>query len=201
MLARQIPPTLEETAATLAELAVTDAAVQGWPDERERLLWLDFKLNRLTLYLFTMRVRYLFETRFYDARRRGPLAADELNELALGAEREVFGASLGTLHPLLWIENEDFYSADPPFYHFPYTAAYLFGIGLRARLGDGPGFSARYEALLRDTGRMTVDDLALKHLGVDLASTDFWSAAVDLATADVDHYLELSEGMLDGQRG
>jgi oligoendopeptidase F len=36
---------------------------------------------------------------------------------------------------------------------------------------------------------MRVEDLARKHLGVDLTRPDFWQDAVNLALADVDRFL------------
>ncbi len=39
-------------------------------------------------------------------------------------------------------------------------------------------FYPRYVALLRDTGRMTAEDLASRHLGAQIDVPDFWRAAV-----------------------
>ena len=39
---------------------------------------------------------------------------------------------------------------------------------------DGKLFNEKYRKLLRDTGRMSVEDLALKHLGVNINEEDFW---------------------------
>ncbi len=36
---------------------------------------------------------------------------------------------------------------------------------------------------------MTVEDLAQKHLGVDLTQADFWQEAVNLVKADIDQFL------------
>ncbi len=40
---------------------------------------------------------------------------------------------------------------------------------------------------------MSVEDLAHKHLGVDLTKPDFWEAAVKLATDDVEEFLQLTK--------
>jgi oligoendopeptidase F len=40
---------------------------------------------------------------------------------------------------------------------------------------------------------MTVEELASKHLGVDLTQPDFWQSAVDLAVADVEQFLRMTE--------
>ncbi len=58
----------------------------------------------------------------------------------------------------------------------------------------GGGFAKNYRELLLDTPRMTVEDLARKHLGgVDLTKPDFWEAAVQLAVDDVQEFLRLTE--------
>ncbi len=40
---------------------------------------------------------------------------------------------------------------------------------------------------------MTVEDLAMKHLGADLTERSFWEDAVRLAVQDVQEFLELTE--------
>jgi oligoendopeptidase F len=46
---------------------------------------------------------------------------------------------------------------------------------------------------LRDTASMTVEDLAKKHLGVDLTKKDFWNQAIQLTVNDVHQFIALSE--------
>lgn len=70
----------------------------------------------------------------------------------------------------------------------------MFSTGLYAEaLRRGAAFEDQYVALLRDTGRMTVEELAHKHLGVDLRKPDFWQQAMDLSVADVQEFLRLTE--------
>ena len=74
-----------------------------------------------------------------------------------------------------------FYFTDYPFYNFPYTFGYLFSLGTyNILMEDLPTFEERYIALLRDTGRMTTEDLAQKHLGVDLTQPHFFENALNL---------------------
>ncbi|SHG92175.1 hypothetical protein SAMN05216225_10881, partial [Ornithinibacillus halophilus] len=48
-----------------------------------------------------------------------------------------------------------------------------------------------YIALLRDTGSMKVEDLAKKHLNVDLTQPEFWENAIALCVKDVEEFLAL----------
>ncbi|MHB8993414.1 MAG: M3 family oligoendopeptidase, partial [Chloroflexota bacterium] len=75
----------------------------------------------------------------------------------------------------------------------PYTLGFLLSAGIYARaLEEGPGFETRYVGLLRDTGRMTTEELAHRHLEVDLTKIDFWKGAVDLVMADADTFLAMT---------
>ena len=78
---------------------------------------------------------------------------------------------------------------------FPYTFGYLFSNGVYNAYvgGEGDGFVAGYKALLQDTGRMTTEQLAHKHLGVDLTQPEFWESAVDRVLADVGPFVALAE--------
>ena len=49
----------------------------------------------------------------------------------------------------------------------------------------------RYEALLRDTGRMTAEDLAARHLEVDLTRPGFWRETVAMLESRIDRFEEL----------
>ena len=40
---------------------------------------------------------------------------------------------------------------------------------------------------------MNVEDLAARHLGVDLKRPEFWQSAVDEVLSDVERFLRLSE--------
>ncbi|MNM66978.1 hypothetical protein D3C81_784880 [compost metagenome] len=138
--------------------------------------------------------RFLFETRFYEKRQQGVLDAAELSELMEEAQREAFQEALGSYHPHFWASKLHFYITDVPFYNFPYTFGYMFSTGLYALAQrEGQSFAAKYDALLRDTGRMTVEELAAKHLGVDLTKPDFWREAMAVNVADVDAFLELTK--------
>lgn len=86
-----------------------------------------------------------------------------------------------------------FHITDVPFYNFPYTFGYLFSLGIYAKaLNSDSNFENDYIALLQDTGRMTTEDLAAKHLGVDLEKPEFWEQAMDLCMKDLNDFMELS---------
>ena len=86
-----------------------------------------------------------------------------------------------------------FYIDDVPFYNFPYTFGYLFSLGIYAKAQTTDNFEDQYISLLRDTANMTTEELASKHLGVDLTKPDFWEAGVKLIEKDVNEFIKLTE--------
>lgn len=192
-LAREYPMNLAETASTLAEMVVADGALEAASDPSRRLALLDNRLSRATAFLMDIHARFLFETEFYEARRRGALGADELNQRMEAAQRRAFLDGLARYHPLFWASKLHFHITYAPFYNFPYTFGYLFSAGIYARRERlGADFPRVVDALLLDTGRMTAEDLAKKHLDVDLTTERFWAEAVDHVLRDVDEFVRLA---------
>lgn len=196
-LARSYPMTLAETASTLAEMIVSDAALSVANDERQRLSLLNDRLGRATAFLMDIHARFLFETGFYEARRRGALSVQELNARMEEAQKRAFLNGLEQYHPLFWASKLHFHITYAPFYNFPYTFGYLFSAGIYARKQElGDKLADVVDNLLLDTGRMTVEDLAKKHLGVDLQQEAFWLQAVEHVLADVDQFVRLADQTL-----
>jgi oligoendopeptidase F len=110
------------------------------------------------------------------------------------AQKEAYCEALDEYHPLFWASKLHFFITGVPFYNFPYTFGYLFSLGIYAEaLEEGAGYEEKYISLLRDTASMTVEDLAAKHLQVDLVKKDFWEKAVKICIEDIDEFLQLTE--------
>jgi oligoendopeptidase F len=183
-----------ETASTFAEMLINAAAIAQAGSKEEKLALLDAKISDSASYLMNIHARFIFETQFYAARKKGMVSIEKLCDLMETAQKEAFQDSLGVYHPYFWASKLHFYGTDVPYYNFPYTFGYLFSSGIYARaLAEGPKFEQSYVDLLRDTGRMTVEDLASRHLGVDLTKPDFWRTGVQMAIKDVEEFLSLTE--------
>lgn len=181
-----------ETASTFAELVVADAAIQATETTDERLALLDSKIEQSVAMFMNIHARFLFETRFYEKRKRGLVSVEDLNQLMVDAQKEAYANGLKSYHPHFWASKLHFYITGVPFYNFPYTFGYLLSQGLYARaLEEGPAFAQKYRALLQDTGRMTVEELVMTHLGEDLTTEAFWNRAVQNSLSDVDQFLSL----------
>ncbi|BBI35140.1 M3 family oligoendopeptidase [Cohnella abietis] len=191
-LAQDYAMNVAETASTFAEAIVNDALLRRAESKEEKLALLDERLQRAVAFCMNIRARFLFETRFYERRAAGMLEATELSELMTAAQKEAFGDALDNWHPHFWASKLHFYLTDVPFYNFPYTFGYLFSTGLVAIAErEGESFSKRYDQLLRDTGVMTVEQLASKHLNVALDEPQFWRDAVARAVSDVETFEQL----------
>jgi pepF/M3 family oligoendopeptidase len=192
-LNQQYAMNVAETASTFAEMVVADAALSSARTGAEKLVLLEDKLRRAATLLMNIQCRFLFETRFYDERAKGIVSVERLNALMEGAQKDAFAGVLDRLHPHFWASKLHFYTTRVPFYNFPYTFGFLFSAGVYAKaVAAGPAFEDRYTALLRDTGRMRVEDLAARHLDADLTSKGFWRGAIDLVLVDLDEFLRMT---------
>ncbi|CAM3212867.1 M3 family oligoendopeptidase [Filibacter tadaridae] len=190
---RQYAMGVAETASTFAEMIVADAAVKAAETADEKLALLEDKIQRSVAFFMNIHARFLFETRFYEERKNGIVPATRLNELMSEAQQEAYGDALDTTHPHFWASKLHFYITGVQFYNFPYTFGYLFSLSIYAKaLEEGQGFEEKYMALLRDTAVMSVEDLAMKHLGEDITKQEFWAKGVALCVKDVEEFLELT---------
>lgn len=185
-----------ETASTFGELIVADANVRAAKTDAEKITLLNAKMDNPLAMFLNIRARYLFESRFYQLRQKKLVTPAELNELMLNAQKEAFGHDLSTYSPHFWASKLHFYIDDLSFYNFPYVFGYLFSLGIYAKAQQTGNFEDQYIALLRDTANMSTEDLARKHLGVDLTKPDFWLAGVKLIKRDVAEFMRLTDSLV-----
>ncbi|GEL05354.1 M3 family oligoendopeptidase [Rummeliibacillus stabekisii] len=183
-----------ETASTFAEMILADAAVRQATSKEEKVALLEDKIRRGITFFMNIHARFLFETNFYEERKNGMVPVERLNELMVTAQKEAYCDALDEYDPMFWASKLHFHKTGTPFYNFPYTFGYLFSLGIYAHaLEQGNDFENEYIALLQDTGRMTVEDLAKKHLNVDLTKPDFWEKAIHLCIEDINEFMQLTE--------
>jgi oligoendopeptidase F len=196
-LTQEYAMNVAETASTFAEMIVSDAAVKQATDPVEKLALLEDKIQRAVAFFMNIHARFIFETNFYAERKHGLISVERLNELMADAQKQAFQGALSDDHPHFWAAKLHFYLTDVPFYNFPYTFGFLFSAGIYSvALREGAAFEQRYVALLRDTGRMTAEQLAMKHLNVNLTKPDFWQSAVEVSVEDVKQFLEMTEAAI-----
>lgn len=193
-LNRDYAMNVAETASTFAELIVADATLKAAKTKEEKINLLDTKLQNALAMFMNIHSRFIFENRFYSARQEGLVSEEEITQMMVEAQKEGYHDALATYHPHFWAAKLHFFIDDVPFYNFPYTFGYLFSLGIYAYANKkGTSFEQEYIELLKDTASMTTEELAQKHLGVDLTKPDFWQAGIDMVLEDINSFMTLSE--------
>lgn len=193
-LNRDYAMNVAETASTFAELIVADATLKAAKTKEEKINLLDTKLQNALAMFMNIHSRFIFENRFYSARQEGLVSEEEITQMMVEAQKEGYYDALATYHPHFWAAKLHFFIDDVPFYNFPYTFGYLFSLGIYAYANKkGTSFEQEYIELLRDTASMTTEELAQKHLGVDLTKPDFWQAGIAMVLEDINSFMTLSE--------
>lgn len=193
-LNKNYPLCLAETASTFSEMIVLDAALEEATSDWEKMLLLDEKLKRSVMNFMTIHSRFLFEKNFYEEREKGYVSPSCINSLMGEALDKAYNGSLRDVSIHSWVWTPHFYLTESPFYNFPYTFGYLFSLSLYVKAKEkGKDFEKDYLALLSESGRMSVEDLVLKHLGEDITSETFWEKGLNLCIEDVKEFIRLAE--------
>lgn len=186
-----------ETASTFAELIVADATLKQATTNEEKINLIDVKMQNAIAMFMNIHTRFIFENNLHEARKENVLTDEEITELMLAAQKESYCDSLGSYHPHFWASKLHFFIDDVPFYNFPYTFGYLFSLGIYAHAQkQGASFEDEYIALLQDTASMTTEELAEKHLGIDLTKPDFWQNGINIIKKDVEEFLMITEAYI-----
>lgn len=185
------PMTLAETASIFSETALADEMGKTGRDSvRFEVAWAD--VSDALIFLANIPARFEFEKNFYEQRKSGPLTPTELNQLTDKAWRKFYGEHLSKTEEQFWMTKLHFSIAGVSFYNFPYTFGYLFSLAVYSMREEwGAEFYPRYCALLRDTGRMTAEEVARRHLGCELSSEEFWEKSLTIVEAKIQSFEKL----------
>lgn len=191
-LQRDTPMPLAETASTFCE-TIIQKAVLADAQGAEKLAILETSLRGACQVVLDITSRFIFEQTVFEKRQERELAAAELKDIMLEAQRATYGDALdpAALHPYMWAAKPHYYSTGASYYNFPYMFGMLFGLGLYARYQDAPAeFRAGYDDLLSSTGIASPTDLGLR-FGIDIRTPEFWSASLDVIRTDIEAFEEL----------
>ncbi len=190
---RGTPSTLAETASIFCETIIRRAGLlEVAPGSL--VSFLDSSLSGMCQVVVDITSRFLFESRVFEVRGRRELNVDELNELMLRSQKEVFGNAVDEkqLHPYMWAAKPHYYTSWASFYNFPYMFGQLFGLGLFAAYSADPErFVAAYDDFLAATSMADAAELAAR-FGVDVRSPRFWETSLDVIGEDIDRFVQLA---------
>lgn len=198
-LAQQKGTSVAETASTFMENLVLDAVIEQTADQNERLAMLEMKIRDGLKYVVSVPNMFRFERKFYDQRTDGMISAEQIKTMIAEVENDIYGGLVEELALHKWMFIGHFYDAEKAFYNIPYTIGYLFSNGVYEQAKQQPeGFPERYDALLRDSGKMTVEQLGKQYLGADITQVAFWRDAQKSLCSAIEEYLELTEKYWQG---
>jgi oligoendopeptidase F len=195
--AKMYPMTLAETASIFGETAFADHLVKIARESGDLHAATEITYQNAesaAAYLLNIPARFEFETKFYERRKQGFVSPEELGELTNEAWTNWYGDTLSENEKQFWMTKLHFSMPTVSFYNYPYTFGALFALGIYAlRKGRGADFWPSYNLLLRDTGRMTAEDLAKKHMGVDLTKPDFWLKSISILDSQIRDFEALAK--------
>jgi oligoendopeptidase F len=192
-LQRNSPSTLAETASIFCETLIRHAALTG-ASESDELVILEGALQDAIGSTIEVTSRFLFEQRFFEARKEHDVPVSAICELMRQSQIDTYGDGLDPelLHTYMWAAKGHYYSVDESYYNFPYMFGLLFGLGLYHQYMHEPaGFTARYDELLSSTGRADAAELGAT-FGLDLRKIEFWRSSFDVIRGDVARFIELA---------
>ena len=185
----EFPMTLTEMASTFDEAAIRlyllDHAQSA--EDRFEILWQE--LRSVANFLMNTMVRMDFELAFLKERQKGVVSAKRCVQLMREAWHNWYGDSTDGADDYLWAYKLHYYKTDQLIYNYPYSVGYLLSQGLIYEFKHRKeNFMPFYKAMLRDTGRLTLDELVAKHFQTDATSEKFWEQSMEAPLEFVDRF-------------
>ncbi|ADC52209.1 peptidase, family M3 (plasmid) [Alkalihalophilus pseudofirmus OF4] len=180
--------TMAETSSIFFETAYIDYVIQNTDDTSLKKAILGAKIERSLNYLMSIRGAFLFEDKFYGNRKKGPLDANQVEELSLQCQEKAYGYSLSEYEPFVWIKYVQFYQANIPFYNYPYSFGFLLSIGLLNLAKRDKQFDQKFQWFLSETGLMPLEQLIHKHFNIEISKPDFWQQSIQSVVEDIEEY-------------
>lgn len=172
----QYPMTLAETASIFAEtIVLNDSLSKASGFERAQLL--ETHLSDGNQVIVDILSRFYFERSVFEERSSSELTAADFCRLMADAQEKTYGSGLNKeRHEYMWAVKGHYYSAELDFYNFPYAFGLLFALSLYTRYEkEGTAFPPIYEALLRETGSFSCEQVC-HNAGFDIETKEFWAS-------------------------
>ncbi|MBN2860236.1 MAG: M3 family oligoendopeptidase [Sphaerochaetaceae bacterium] len=190
---RAYPMTLAETASIFSQFIIFNETRKTTEGE-QRLSLLDSFLQDASQVCVDILSRFYFEQALFDVVATGEASADDLNEMMESAQKRAYGDGLNPreLHRYMWAVKGHYYSADLPFYNYPYAFGQLFALGLyREYEKDPEGFPHRFDVLLSYSGQADASRVT-DTVGCDIRTPVFWLESLDVIERYVDEFAALA---------
>lgn len=192
-LNRHYPMPLAETASIFCETLMSKKLINEITDPMEKLTVVENSIQGDAQCVIDILSRYLFETDVLKTPISKPLSAKDMCDMMLNAQDNSYGKGLDHdfRHPYMWLCKSHYYSAGLNFYNWPYAFGLLYGKGLyKVYLKDKEAFVKNYDQMLKNTGMMSVEDVA-KGMGIDVTKKAFWKESLEFIEEDIDLFEKL----------
>lgn len=192
-LNRDYPMPLAETASIMCQTLMAKKMINDMTDPNELLTVVEESLQEDSQCVIDILSRFLFESKVLEQPISRPLSALDMCNFMLEAQDESYGDGLDPeyKHPYMWLCKGHYYSAGLNFYNWPYAFGLLFGKGLyKQYLKDKETFVKNYDQMLRNTGFMSVEDVAMS-MNIDVTKKDFWIESLKFIEEDIDLFEKL----------
>lgn len=187
-LNRDYPMPLAETASIMCQTLMAKKMINDMTDPFEKLTVVEESLQEDSQCVIDILSRFIFESKVLAEPIARPLSANDMCNFMLEAQDESYGDGLDPefKHPYMWLCKSHYYSAGLNFYNWPYAFGLLFGKGLyKQYLKDKETFVKNYDQMLRNTGFMSVEDVAMS-MNIDVTKKDFWIESLKFIEEDID---------------
>jgi oligoendopeptidase F len=180
------PLTLAETASVFGEMLTFRAMLSDTKEQREKKAMIAGKVEDMLNTVVRQIAFYTFERKVHEARRKGELTSEQLNQFWLEVQKESLGPAID-FRP----GYEVFWTYIPHFINSPfYVYAYAFGDCLVNSLYGlyqeaHPGFVQKYFDLLKAGGSKHHSEL-LAPFGLDARDPEFWNKGLRVIERMID---------------
>ncbi|MBA4130263.1 MAG: oligoendopeptidase F [Hyphomicrobium sp.] len=180
------PLTLAETASVFGEMLTFRALLADTKDAREKKAMIAGKVEDMLNTVVRQIAFYSFERKVHEARRKGELTSDQLNQFWLEVQKESLGPAIDFKpgYEVFWTYIPHFINS--PFYVYAYAYGdclvnSLYGLYQEAH----PGFVQKYFDLLKAGGSKHHSEL-LAPFGLDARDPEFWNKGLRVIERMID---------------
>ncbi|MEN3014790.1 MAG: M3 family metallopeptidase [bacterium] len=168
-LYRSCPLIMAETASILAETITRNNTLKIFPNLKKQIL--DSYLHTISVVVVDILSRFLFEDKLINIRKERILTSQEICNLMLDSQQEIYLDSLNSFHPYMWITKPHYYSSN--YYNYPYLLGLLIGLAIYNLYTIGQISNNQYVEILKNSGKGKPEEV-LKSVGLDIRDSSFW---------------------------
>ena len=187
------PLTLAETASVFGEMLTFNKILSNAKSTMERKILLASKVEDMINTVIRQIAFYDFECKLHEARKKGELTSDQINEIWMSVQAESLGPCFNFMPGY-----ETFWAYVPHFIHSPfYVYAYAFGDGLVNALYSvyeegAADFEMKYIEMLKAGGSKHHSEL-LRPFGLDASDPKFWNKGLSVISKMIDELEKMEE--------